>query len=89
MQFKLVLDDEPQKPLPICVHLTLRKNLDGSVALVINNEAVGSPADLLTIGTDGVIRVSGYYSPSTEFSFIKYDESDTYPVKLYPRIVKI
>lgn len=89
MKFKLVLEGETEETSPTKVHFKLRKNHDGSVTLVINNEAVGDPADLLTIGTDGVIRVRGYYQLTTSNAFLKYDEEKNSTGRIHPRIVKI
>jgi len=75
MKFEIgVRGEQPAKEETAKVEFYLKKNLDGSVGLYIYNSAVDDTnVQLLSIGTDGVIRRDNFSTRCVTNSFMRYD----------------
>jgi hypothetical protein len=80
MKFEIgVRGEQSAKEETAKVEFYLRKNADGSVGLHIYNSAVdGTNVQLLSIGTDGVIRRDNFSNVYVANAFMKYDVGDGY-----------
>jgi hypothetical protein len=80
MKFEIgVRGEQPAKEETVKVEFYLKKNLDGFVGLYINNSAFErSDVQLLSIGTDGIIRRNYFGPDASDKTFMKYDVFDGY-----------
>jgi hypothetical protein len=78
MKFEIgVRGEQSAKEETAKVEFYLRKNTDGSVGLYMDNSAVGG-TQLLSIGTDGIIRRDDFSHVYITNAFMKYDVVDGY-----------
>lgn len=75
MKFELEVGQGADESSPIKVRFSLRKSTDGSIGLMIRNEAFepSSDVEILRIQTNGVIRRNAFDAGVRSRSFMQYE----------------
>ena len=76
MKFSIDVKDQPPTEDVTKVEFYLKKNADGTIGLRIINSAIPDEftnVELLTIGTDGVIRRNSFNSNTDYRTFMQYE----------------
>jgi hypothetical protein len=75
MKFKIAVRHEQlAKEETVKVEFYLKKNLNGSIGLYVFNNSIDlTDVQLLSIGTDGIIRRDNFSLATSDNAFMKYD----------------
>lgn len=79
MRFSVYVKDQSPAEDVAKVEFYLKKNVDGTIGLRIINSAIPerfTDVELLTIGTDGVIRRNSFKSKADYRAFMQYETSN-------------
>jgi len=79
MKFSIDVKDQPPTEDVTKVEFYLKNNADGTIGLRIINSAIPDEftnVELLTIGTDGVIRRNSFNSNTDYRTFMQYEMVD-------------